>query len=40
MAELEIDREVIHERHDEMETKCFEEKDQPYRKSDYGPIII
>ena len=32
MAELEIDK--------EMEKECYEEKVQPYRKTDYKLIII
>ena len=34
MAELEIDREDIHDRN-----KFYEEKVQPHRETDYKPII-
>ena len=35
MAELEIDREVAHDR-----KKCYEEEVQPYRKMDSKPMLI
>ena len=38
MAELEIDKEDVHDKN-EMEKECYEEKVQPYRKTDYKPII-
>ena len=37
MAELEIDKEDDGQK--EMEKECCEEEVQPYRKSDYKPII-
>ena len=37
MAELEIDKENVHDRKKEKE--CYEEKVQPYRKTGYKPII-
>ena len=37
MAELEIDKEDVHDR--KKECDCYEEKVQPYRKTDYKPII-
>ena len=41
MAVLEIDREDVHDRRDmEKECECYEEEVQPYRKTDYKPIII
>ena len=38
MAELEIDKEDVHDK--KMERECYEEEVQPYRKTDYKPIII
>ena len=40
MAELEIDREDVHDRK-KWRKKCYEEEVQPYRKTDYNykPII-
>ena len=34
MAELEIDKEDVHDR-----SECYKEEVQPYRKTDYNPII-
>ena len=39
MAELEIDKENVHDRK-KMEKECYKEEVQPYRKTDYKPIII
>ena len=35
MAELEIDEDV----HDRKKKECYEEEVQPYRQTDYKPII-
>ena len=39
MAELEIDKEDVHAQK-EMENEYYEEEVQPYRKTDYNPLII
>ena len=39
MAEIEIDKEDIHDRKKWRENDCYEEEVQPYRKMDYKPII-
>ena len=39
MAELEIDREDIHDRKKIMETECYEEEVQPYWNTDYKSTI-
>ena len=40
MAELEIDKEDVNDRSKgEKECECFEEEVQPYRKTDYKPIL-
>ena len=36
MAELEIDKEDVHDR---SKCECYEEEVQPYRKTDYKPLI-
>ena len=38
MAELEIDKEGVHDRK-KMEEECYEDEVKPYRKTDYTPII-
>ena len=38
MAEL-LDRQRICARQEEMEKECYDEEVQPYRKTDYKPII-
>ena len=39
MEELEIDRKYVYDIK-KMETECYEEEVQSYRKTDYKPIII
>ena len=39
MAELEIDKEDVHDRSMEKDCECYKEEVQPYRKTDYKPII-
>ena len=40
MAELEIDKEDVHDRKKwRMNVECYEEEVQPYRKTDFKPII-
>ena len=40
MAELEINKEDVHDRKKEIEKECYEEEVQLFRKTDYKPIII